>query len=237
MVLYSVIIFAASLIQGMTGFGFSLIAMPILAMFMPLKIIVPILVVCSLGLNLIIFFRLKGQLHLKRILMMLVIGIASTSLGVQLLTVVDEVYLKAGVGILIILSSIVMFKGLHVEFKSKQLTYAVTGFLSGVLNGSVSLSGPPVVLMLVNEGTSKNDFKKNISAFFLALNIFTIPSFLAKGLVTSEVIKLSGIGMVVIIVGALIGIHIGEGIREEKFKSIVLGMIALMGCMTLVSIF
>lgn len=237
MILFSLIIFISAIIQGMTSFGFSLVAMPFLTLFLPLKLIVPTLVICSLVLNLVIFSKMKGKLHIKRILVMLVIGIISTPIGVEILTLIDENYLKASVGSLVIFSALIMMKDIHVSFKNKTLTYAITGFFSGVLNGSVSLSGPPVVLMLVNEGEEKDNFKKNISGYFLALNIFTIPSFLAKGLISTEVLKMFSVGSVVIVIGAFIGIKIGEHIDETKFKKIVLVMIMLMGIMTLASIF
>lgn len=237
MIYFIAIIFISAFVQGMTGFGFSLVAMPFLTMFLPLQIIVPILVICSLVLNIIIFMRIKGGLHIKRIVIMFVVGMLSTPIGVYLLTVVDEVLLKGAVGVLIVITSIILMKGIHLEFSNKRLTYAVTGFLSGVLNGSVSLSGPPVVLMLVNEGEEKNDFKKNISGYFLALNIITIPSLMIGGLVVTEVVNYSFAGILTLIAGALLGIKIGERIDSDSFKRIVLFMIMAMGLMTLMSVF
>jgi len=237
MLAYILIIFFAALVQGMTSFGFSLLAMPFLTFFMPLQLIVPILVVCSLCLNCIIFFQLKGQLYIKRMILMLIVGIVSTPIGVELLTLVDEKHLKFCVGSLIIISALIMFKGIHFRFSNKQITYIITGFMSGVLNGSVSLSGPPVVLMFVNEGQEKETFRKNISGYFLTLNIFTIPSFFAKGLLTHEVITYSGIGIVALSIGAIIGVNVSEGIDELKFKRLVLMMIMGMGLMTIISIF
>lgn len=237
MLLFCVIILGAALVQGMTGFGFCLVAMPFLSLLLPLKVIVPVLVLCSLVLNMVIFFRMKGHLHLKRIAVMLVVGIVSTPLGVILLTVVKEKILKGTVAVLVILTALIMLKGIQVYSKNKYFTYTLTGFLSGLLNGSVSLSGPPVVLMLVNEGENKNDFKKNISGYFLALNIFSMPSFFMKGLISPIVLNYSIVGIAVLIVGALTGIKIGEGIGDERFKTIILLMIMAMGLMMLISIF
>ena len=234
---YVLIIFVAALVQGMSGFGFSLIAIPFLTLIMPLQIIVPILVICSLVLNLVIFTRMQGNLHLKAIAVMLVVGIMSTPLGVQILTVVDETILKAMVGLLIILSALIMYRGYKLHLKNIHVMYGLTGLISGVLNGSLSLSGPPVVLMLVNEGQEKNVFKKNISAYFLALNLFTIPSFLGKGLITVQVLKMSTLGVVILLAGATLGIKLGDKIDENRFKKMVLVMIMSMGLMTLVSIF
>lgn len=237
MISFIVTIFLAAMVQGMTGFGFSLVAIPILAIVMPLRMLVPILVVCSLALNILIFSQINGKLHLKRIAVMLIVGAFSTPLGVQLLTIMDEKILKAIVGLLVIFSALFMMKGVKIHLTNKHVVYALTGFLSGVLNGSVSLSGPPVVLMLVNEGEEKNDFKKNISAYFLSLNILTIPSFFMMGLMDANVLKMSTVAIAILLIGASIGIKIGEKIEEGHFKRIVLMMIMAMGFMTLVSIF
>lgn len=160
MIYFILIIFLSAYIQGMTGFGFSLVAMPLLTLFLPLQIIVPILVTCSLVLNIIIFIKIKGHLHINRILIMFIIGMVSTPLGVYLLTVVNEVFLKGVVGVLILVTSIIMMKGIQLEFSNKHLTYGLTGLLSGILNGSLSLSGPPVVLMMVNEGRKRIILKR-----------------------------------------------------------------------------
>ena len=237
MIYFVAIIFISAFVQGMSGFGFSLVAMPFLTLFLPLQIIVPILVICSLVLNIIIFMRIKGRLHINRIVIMFIVGMMTTPLGVYLLRVVDEVLLKGLVGLLIVITAVIMMKGIHLEFSNKGLTYGMTGFLSGVLNGSVSLSGPPVVLMLVNEGEKKNDFKKNISAYFLALNVITIPSLMFSGLVVTEVINYSIAGIISLVVGALLGIKMGEKIDSSSFKKIVLLMIMTMGFMTLMSVF
>lgn len=237
MIYFIVVIFISSLVQGMAGFGFSLVAMPFLTLLLPFQLIVPILVICSLALNIIVFMKTKGCLYLKEIVIMFALGLLSTPIGVYLLSVVDEFFLKAMVGVLIIITSITLLKGFHLKFSNKYLSYGLAGFLSGILNGSVSLSGPPVVLMLVNEGHEKESFKKNISGYFLALNMVTIPSFVVGGFVVTEVVSYSIVGTITLIIGAFIGIQIGQKIDSGSFKKIVLFLIMTMGCMTLISLF
>ena len=134
------IIFIAAVVQGATSFGFSLIALPLLGLLYPLKIVVPTLVALSLLLNSIILIKLKVKPQIKELLILGIFAILTIPIGVKLLLVMDESLLKIIVSILLILVSILMLKGIKIQLKNKKLSYAITGMLSGILNGAVSLS-------------------------------------------------------------------------------------------------
>ena len=45
---------------------------------------------------------------------------------------------------------------MNISINNIKLSYGIAGFISGVLNGSLSMSGPPIVLFFSNEGFDKN---------------------------------------------------------------------------------
>jgi uncharacterized protein len=53
------IIFFAALIQGLVGFGFALVSVPILILFLTTKIVVPIIMLLSALINIIIIIEAK----------------------------------------------------------------------------------------------------------------------------------------------------------------------------------
>jgi uncharacterized membrane protein YfcA len=62
-------ILLASLVQGITGFGFALIAVPLLSLFIPeLRNITPIIVIYSFLTNIIIVYKTRQYIDLKKIL-------------------------------------------------------------------------------------------------------------------------------------------------------------------------
>ena len=107
----SIIILLASIVQGATSFGFSLLALPLLGLLFELKIVVPTLVVFSLVLNFIILIKLKMKPHLKDIGLLAIFAVVCIPIGVQLLIVVDETKLKLFVSILLIVISLIMISG------------------------------------------------------------------------------------------------------------------------------
>ncbi|MCK5672350.1 MAG: sulfite exporter TauE/SafE family protein [Spirochaetales bacterium] len=229
------IILLASTIQGMTSFGFSLIAVPLLGLFLPLKDFVPMLVLYSFLLSLILYKNLKGSYNKKRIIILAFSGLASTIFGIYILKFVDNSILKLVVGVVILISSILMMFGIRVIVKIKVLGDILAGIFSGLLNGSVSLSGPPVIILLSNEDTEKEIFRKTLTTYFLLLNFISLPMFFFNGLLTREIVFKSIINLPALGVGMFLGLFIGNRISEGHFKKITLGMIFILGIMSVLS--
>lgn len=234
-IFFALTILFSALVQGMTSFGFSLVALPVLALFLGLDIIVPILVILSLFLNLTIIFKLKGYINIKKISILLFTGVIFTQLGVKILVLADENILKFGVGILLLLSSFVLYKGYTINMKKKNLSYLIAGIFSGILNGSLSFGGPPIVVMLAAENEGKDNFRKNLTFYFLCLNFFTVPSFFFNNLMGKDHIPFMIIGIVSTILGSYIGVIIGNKIDEGIFRKLTLGLIGIMGIITIIS--
>lgn len=229
----SVVILLASVVQGATSFGFSLLALPLLGLIYELKVVVPTLVVFSLVLNLIILFKLKMKPNLKELGLLAIFAVACIPIGVQMLMVVEESTLKLIVSILLIVIALIMLSGIKLNIKNKKVSYIIAGILSGILNGAVSLSGPPVVVLLANDDKNKNEFRASLTFLFVILNIVTIALYQKNGLFENpELIKMVYL-LPVMIIGTYIGIHLGNKIDDVKFKKLVLILLLIMGIVNL----
>jgi len=233
-VCFLIIAFSA-VVQGATSFGFSLIAVPLLSLVMPLSDITPMLVLFSLLLNIILFSKVQGHVNKKQIIILVIFGLISVPLGVHGLKSLDESIIKSVVGIIIVLSAISLNFGYKLHFKNQNLAYGLTGFFSGILNGASSLSGPPVILMLSNEGVNKDNFRKTLSTYFMVLNLFTVPIFFTSGMLTKQVLLNTGKLLPAMLIGTGLGIGFGNKLPEKQFKKITLILIFIMGIMTLIS--
>lgn len=232
-VIVALIILVSSIVQGATSFGFSLLALPLLGYFYELKVIVPTLVIFSIVLNLIILIRLRLVPKIKELLLLAFFAICFIPLGVKILIFVDESLLKKIVGILLIVISIIMFKGVTLNLKHKRVSYVIAGILSGILNGAVSLSGPPIVVLLASDNKNKNEFRASLTFLFLLLNVVTIVLFTNNGLFENkEIINLIYF-IPVMIIGTFMGIYLGNKIDDQKFKKIVLILLMCMGMLNL----
>lgn len=235
MVTILLIILFSSLIQGTVGFGFSMIAVPLLSMMMPLTTIVPLLIIIGLGMNGFLLYQLRRDVDFAKMKWLLIAGIMTTPVGASLLTIIDSRVLKLIVGIVIISSAIFMYGGYKIKVKSEVKGNIIAGTLSGLLNGSLTLSGPPVIFFLNNQGTNKQTFRANLAFYFLTLNIFTTITFILKHMFNVEILRLSAISIPLVLLGSWMGTFIGNKVREDIFKKITILGIGIMGIISMIN--
>lgn len=229
-------ILLASLIQGITGFGFALIAVPLLSLFIPeLRNITPIIVIYSLLTNVIIVYKSRRYIDLKKIIPLIIFGIIATPIGTYILLYVNVSTLKIIIGLIITITAFAMLKNFKIKIKNQGISYGIVGLLSGFLNGSTGLSGPPVVLFLTNQNTDKDVFRANLTFYGVATNIFAIILFIAEGVVNTSVINFTILYLPALIIGVFGGIILSAKINETLFKKLTIYLIAFLGLYTAIS--
>ncbi|MBN2134264.1 MAG: sulfite exporter TauE/SafE family protein [Acidobacteria bacterium] len=229
------IIFTASLVQGLTAFGMSLISVPLLVIFMSPKIIVPIMILHGLLLNAYLLYSCRKDVNLKRIIPLMICGIIGIPFGAYLLKILSQESLKIFIGVVISFFAILFLLGFSVKIKREKAAFVPIGLASGLLNGSISMSGPPVILFFTNQGTAKAEFRANLVSYFLTMNIFTIPVFIFNGLFSSESVLYALYFLPGLILGMVLGNALAHKVPEKLFRKIALCIVLLTGVMSLLS--
>jgi len=229
-------ILLASFIQGITGFGFALIAVPLLSLFIPeIRNITPIIVIYSFLTNIIIVYKSRHYIDFKKIMPLIIFGIIATPIGTFILLYVKVNTLKIIIGSIITITAFAMLKNFKFKIKNQSISYGIVGLLSGFLNGSTGLSGPPVVLFLTNQNTDKDIFRANLSFYGIATNIFAIIVFIAEGIVNISVLNFTLIHLPALIIGVFVGIKVSTKINEIIFKNLTIFLIGFLGLYTVIS--
>lgn len=180
-----------------------------------------------------IFVNCYKHVVIRKIGLLTLSGIVAAPLGSYLLLYVNETALKITAGGLIVLSSAVMLSGKTFQVRKERLGFVTVGLASGLLNGSISMSGPPVALFLSNQGTDKEAFRGNLTFYALLLNAVTIASYLYGGLLDEAVSETLAWLIPAMIMGVLLGIWAGGKLNETVFKKLTLILIIVSGCWTL----
>ncbi|MCD4701876.1 MAG: sulfite exporter TauE/SafE family protein [Candidatus Aegiribacteria sp.] len=233
--LSAAILFAGAFLQGLTGFGYSLFSLPLLVFLMPVSSAVPMLCLTSIFLNLSVFLKARKSLDFRRILPLLVSGVAALPAGIWLLKTSDESTLKIIIGVIVTLSSVIYLSGFRVNIKREKLAMLPVGLLSGLLNGATTFSGPPVILFFANQKVAKHQFRASLAAYFLLLNIAAIPAFFAGGLLTGEAVLNTLFLFPAVVLGVLLGIRMADVVSEKKFRFIALVALGVLGIFSVVS--
>lgn len=227
-----VVILIAAFTQGLTSFGFALISMPLLSKLVPLQEAVPLVVIMSGIINVMLLIQTWRHVQLSRVWLLITASLIAAPLGTYLLLYINPEYLKLVAGLLIAGFAVLLISNHSFPVKHEKLAYVPVGFLSGLLNGSISMSGPPVVLFLSNQGVSKEVFRANGTAMGVILNLFTIVGFYAAGLINHDVQSHLSWLVPGLIVGGFIGAKSIHRINENIFKKLSLYLILVSGVLT-----
>lgn len=222
-------IFVGACLQGSIGFGFALVAVPPMMMVMEPTVVVPTLIIMSILNTSWISVQTRSDV-VPGIVAPLVIGAAlGVPVGIIALTEFDGPLFKTIVGVAMILLATLMFSGWQHPLKNQKAGLYPVGFVSGVLNGSVSILGPPVVLFLANQQTPKNVFRASIVTYFTIINLISLGFFAREGLLTREVIVDSAVFAPVLLLATALGGALSKRISDEIFQRILLALVVLGG--------
>lgn len=225
-VLFIIIVFVAYLFQGITGFGSALLAMPLALFFFPKETVVCSLVFLGIPMNLYLVWKIKVKVDLKQVSLLVLASIVGMPVGVFVLQTISLDMMRLVVSLLSIVFTLVIFVD-KVNVPRVFWTSILAGFLSGVLLTSVSMSGPPLVLLLTGQQIPKEQFRKILFIFFGVAAVLGSLFYLFAGLLRWENIAFGLYSIPFVLVAAWLGDLISTKVKKEIFRIIVLGTISL----------
>ena len=213
--------FFSTFVQGFTSFGFSLVAIPLLSLFLDTKLIIIITVTYSFVINGIIIKKYYRDTKLKKIVPLLISAIIFTFVGVSYLQTINDYLLKMVIGILLVVIGIINNFGIRINFKKPEKYYLPVGAVSGILNGIGGISGPPVLVFLSNIDLNRSQFKATLSSYFFTLNIVAILTYIYKGFYTPENLQVIWTYLPHVIIGTATGVYTSTKVEERLFKRVI----------------
>jgi uncharacterized membrane protein YfcA len=225
----------AGLTQGLTGFGYALVSVPLLIIFLSPKVVVPVVVLHCVLCNALVLLEVWRWADLKRIWPLMLAATIGTPLGTYLLVVLDVNALKVLMGLVIALFGLAFLVGFRKEIRNERLACGPLGLVSGLLSGSTGMAGPPIVLFFANQGMDKQSFRANLVAYFLVLNLVTIPGHLLGGLVSETVVLYTLLLLPGLVLGTVAGIRLAGRVDEKRFRTVSLLVVTAAGLVSLAS--
>ena len=199
------------------------------------RTVIPVVLLLSVLLNLHLYVGVRKGADLKRMMPLVVAGIASMPVGTWLLVRLDVAVIKIVAGVVIFMFSLAFLLGLSRQAANERLGLSLVGLASGTLNGMISMSGPPVILFLTSQGDAKRTFRASLITYFLFLNLATVPVFLAGGLFSAQVLKYALASVPALIAGAYTGSRLVHRIPEHHFRTVVLLIVMVAGVVSALS--
>ena len=224
---------AASFAQALSGFGFSLLIVPPLALVVGPKeavVMANLMGMMSSSLTLTsmhdaVDWRLGG-----RLLASAAVGMVG---GLAVLVVVDPTVLQIIIAVVVLVATTLIWRGIHLRAQNRALDFGV-GFISGVLNTSTSMSGPPLVLYLQNRGMTPGQFRATLNAIFLASGAIATALFVIGDQIGAHELGTAGAAVPMVALGWFGGHRLFRRLDAAEFRIVVIGVLFLSASIALV---
>jgi len=223
--------FLAGVVTGMTGFGLALISTPLLLFVYEPRTVIVLTTIFSIFINVAVVWDSWRDAHRRLALALLPPAFVGLVAGTEVLRVVDPVYIRLAVGIVVVFSAMILLKDFRLPGAGSRWGPVVAGSTSGALSTSTGLAGPPIVLLLTARDLPKHDFRGTSALYFLAMSVFAIVVLAFRGLVEAEHVPLGAILIPAALVGKVVGTAALKRVSEKAFRGISLGLVVFTGAL------
>ena len=228
-------VFAASFLGGVTGFGYSLVATPLLLLLgfdLPFVVTVNLALACITRMP--VAYRFRADLNARRATGLIAGSVPGLWLGALVLTTVSEAAIKVAAGLVVMLCAILLWRALSAP-APKPIPGApvVAGFAGGFLGTSASLLGAAPVLLLARDKAAPRSQIADLAVYFVVSNAIGLAILTAVGgLETDALYPAFLLWLPGSIAGNWLGTIIGPRLPEIQFRKITLAVVFATGAVT-----
>jgi uncharacterized protein len=219
----------AGVVTGLTGFGLALISTPILLFVYEPRTVVVLTVILSIFISAAVVWDSWHEARRRLVLALLIPALFGIVVGTVVLGVIDPVYIRLGVGAIVIFSALLLVRDVRLPGSNTRWGTLVAGSASGVLSTSTGLAGPPIVLLLASRGLPKHEFRGTSALYFLPMSIAGLAVLAARGLIEAPEVPLGLVLIPAAIAGKAVGTVLLRHVSEKAFRAITLGLVILTG--------
>jgi uncharacterized protein len=214
------IVFVAAALQRAVGFGFALLAVPLMAFVVPTKSAVVIVFLNGALTSTWLMIRLRHEIEWHTTRLLGAGTVFGAPVGVVILSLVSAVVLRLTLGVVTCAAAgwiIVASRLASGQAPPRPARTVVIGLVSGVLNTSLATNGPPLVYELRRTGFEDDRFRATISAAFTISNVIGLPLLAAAGLISADDVALAAASLVPCAVGIALGSLISTRMETTHF--------------------
>lgn len=231
-----VAVLTAALLGGMTGFGFNLVATPLLLL---LGVAPATAVTTNLAIALLtrvsVMIRLRRFVRWRRALPLTAASVPGLLAGAVIGGAIDPDWLRvvAGVAVLVVAPILVLRRPTGGDRTPAR--YALSGFTGGALATTTSLNGIPVALTLAADDADQRSFVADLAVYFVLSNVVALSVLMLRDGVSGSDLGLLAWWLPGALLANWVGTALGQRIAPERFRVITCGLAMAAGVATLIS--
>lgn len=214
----------AAFVQGATGFGFALLAGPVIGIVQP-ALLPGFLLIQMIPLNSYILWRERGGIDKPGVTWVSAGRLLGTFGGLGVLLLVTAHQLQLLIGLSIILAVITTL--LAPSFDPRRVAFVIAGLVTGVTETSTGIGGPP--LALVFQHRPAPTLRSSVAACFVIGEVISLFILALTGKIGSDQIRSAVLLLPAVAIGALLSHLVHHRLTGPRMRYTVLGFALLSG--------
>ena len=220
----------AGFVNGITGFGAAMVAMPFVTQAMDITVAVPACSLLVLIASLEQGWRYRGNTDWRRVLPVMIGTLPGALAGFFILRHLSPAGLQAALGAFLLLYAVwgLFFEGGKLRVISRLWGYA-TGFFSTLFGTAFSFNGPPLAVYTSLSGWGKEASKAGLAMTFIVSCVLVIAAQACAGAHSMTTIIAMLIGTPATIAGAWLGFKVSRHMGDNTYRKLLFAFIACTG--------
>ncbi|MGJ9413637.1 sulfite exporter TauE/SafE family protein [Aeromicrobium sp. CF4.19] len=233
----AVVVAIGAVVRGYSGFGASMFWVIGLTLLYPPATVVPTVLALEVVASISLLPAVWRQVEWRSMSWMLGATVATTPIGIALLAWLPAEPMRVVVAVSILVATLAMAVGVSFGRRERVGTALGAGGISGVVNGSTGIGGPPAVLLYFSDRGDEAVGRATLIAYFLGTDAAGFAMMAGVGLVDREVLLHTAVCAPVALLGIALGHRLFERTSGRGFRPVVLATLAVLGVAVLVRAF
>ena len=226
--IFLIVLFIANIIQAITGFAGTVLAMPASMFLLGIDDAKVVLNVMALVSGLLIAISSYKSINKKELLKICTIMIIGMCIGIQLCKVISSEWLLIVYGIIII---VVAGKNLliHKEHQLPGILLLCVLIIAGIIHGMFVSGGALLVIYATQVLKEKEEFRATVAPVWVVLNFFLMITQFRSGLVGRADIRLICISILPLLIATWLGKKLVCKVSQRVFLNLTYILLLISG--------
>lgn len=225
----------ASVLRAFTGFGFALAAVPIFTWVLPpsLAVVLSASLVCAT--SSLRFGAFRKSLPQRNLSVLLIALIVCSSVGVVFLSSLDRAKFQLLAGLILLIACILLVFSKQFSFTGSTVKDLFTGSAAGLLNGLLSMPGPPLIVYVLATEKDPAQSRALLMTLLLASASLALVNFAWMGFVTLDSLWLFLLAWPVMLLGDRLGNRWFERYGSAQYRRVAISVLILIALSSIAS--
>ncbi|MEH7830025.1 sulfite exporter TauE/SafE family protein [Gemmobacter denitrificans] len=225
-----------ALARALTGFGFALLAVPLLSLKLDLPSAVCLAILLQVAMVPRDLLTGRGKIERRYLLLLLAGALPAVPVGQAVLLAIPTDAARVILAPLILIAILMRAGWRGFTLLIAQAPAPVAGMLAGLMAGLVAMPGPPVVLHALSRGLDAEKIRSTLVLFFGILSICSLSTMIAAGVIDRDLLALAVMALPLMLLVDFVGKTLAARIPREMFERTSVGLLVVSAAVAIGSV-